>query len=811
MIPAMLDGMAFHLGVICGGPSCERGISLNSARSLLDHLQDDTLTIHPLYVDRELRFYRLSPAQLYSNTPSDFDFKLYETAEHLEGKSLEAVLKSMDLVFPAIHGPFGETGELQALLEDMNIPFVGSGSEACKKLFFKHCAADTLMRKGFGTLPAALLEAGNPDNAAVIQRFFHTHQPERAIIKPSAGGSSIGVHSINTPDEALQKANLLFNDGVDTRALLEPFVEGNEFTVLAFQNPQGSPYALIPTEIEVSYEDHGLFDYRRKYLPTANTRYHTPPRFSDETTTLIQREAEAIFTLFGMRDFGRIDGWCLPGGKLLFTDINPISGMEQNSFVFRQSSLVGLNHRQALLTIVESACRRYGINPPTLSEAASTPKRPVYVLFGGSTAERQVSLMSGTNIWLKLLKSTRYAPQPFFWAQNETIWPIPYSYALNHTAEEVMENCEQAAVVRPRVESMIPQVHLNGAGALPPYTPEPLPQPLTLDAFLIQAKTQAAFVFIGLHGGAGENGQLQAKLAAYNLPHNGPHAPAARLCMDKCATGLAIQQAAIPGLTSLPKKSYPLSALIAQAATLWPELTQALSSQTLILKPRHDGCSAGIVKLTNQADLNAYIKLAADKAPFIPPHTFPGQTQPIEMPPNTDTDYLFEPYIEPDAIQIKGHSLIQTAKEGWVEITVGVLEAAGEYHALSPSITIAEGAVLSLEEKFQGGTGVNLTPPPHDIISTESVARIRTLIEAAAKALGITNYARLDAFYNRKTQALILIEANTLPGLTPSTVIYHQALAEVPPLSPPIFLEHLIDSAWAEHTANAPAPFALTS
>ena len=801
----MLDDMAFHLGVICGGPSCERGISLNSARSLLDHLQDDTLTIHPLYVDRELRFYRLSSAQLYSNTPSDFDFKLYETAEHLEGKALEAVLKNIDLVFPAIHGSFGETGELQALLEKMNIPFVGSGSEACKKLFFKHCAAETLMRKGFGTLPAALLEAENFDNAAVIQRFFRTHQPKRAIIKPSAGGSSIGVHSINTPDEALQKANLLFNSGIDTRALLEPFVEGNEFTVLVFQNPKGSPYALIPTEIDVSYEEHGLFDYRRKYLPTTNTRYHTPPRFSNATTTLIQQEAEAIFTLFGMRDFGRIDGWSLPGGKLLFTDINPISGMEQNSFVFRQSSLVGLNHRQTLLTIIESACRRYGIKPPATSTVTSRNKRPVYVLFGGSTAERQVSLMSGTNIWLKLLKSTRYTPQPFFWAQNETIWPIPYSYALNHTAEEVMENCEQAAIIRPQLESMIHQVHLNAAGALPPYTSENLPQPLTLDAFLTQAQIEEAFVFIGLHGGAGENGQLQTKLAAYNLPYNGPNAPAASLCMDKYATGLAIQKAAIPGLTSLPKQSYPLSALIENAATLWPKLIQELASQTLILKPRHDGCSAGIIKLTNQTDLNAYIKLAAKKAPFIPPHTFFGQTQPIEMPPNTDTDYLFEPYIEPDTIQIKEHSIIQTIKQGWVEITVGVLEAAGEYHALFPSITIAEGAVLSLEEKFQGGTGINLTPPPHELITEESVIRIRTLIESAAKALGITNYARLDAFYNRKTQELVLIEANTLPGLTPSTVIYHQALAETPPLSPHSFLEHLIDSAWAEHTKITPS------
>ena len=72
----MLNGRPFKLAVICGGPSQERGISLNSARSVMDHLKSSSLAIIPLYVDRQKQFYLISPDQLYSNTPADFDFKL---------------------------------------------------------------------------------------------------------------------------------------------------------------------------------------------------------------------------------------------------------------------------------------------------------------------------------------------------------------------------------------------------------------------------------------------------------------------------------------------------------------------------------------------------------------------------------------------------------------------------------------------------------------------------------------------------------------------------------------------------------------
>ena len=103
------------------------------------------------------------------------------------------------------------------------------------------------------------------------------------------------------------------------------------------------------------------------------------------------------------------------------------------------------------------------------------------------------------------------------------------------------------------------------------------------------------------------------------------------------------------------------------------------------------------------------------------------------------------------------------------------------------------GSVLSLEEKFQGGTGINITPPPAPYVKASSVKSAKRRIEIAANALGISGYARIDAFMNVKNGEICVIEANTLPALTPSTVLFQQALNEKNKFYPRQFIEKLIE------------------
>lgn len=781
------------IGLICGGPWLERGISLNSARSVMDHLESEEIEIVPFYFDLKRRSYKLSKAQLYSNTPSDFDFKLEQIATSLTEEALVSLLKTTDIVFPVIHGPFGEDGEIQSFLEKHNIPFIGSGTETCKKAFDKFIANEFIKQHGFFTLPSVVLKIYHTDHKRVIEKFFKDHRIKRAVVKPASGGSSIGVFSVSNPREALEKTELLFSKRMDTRVVVEPFAQGVEFTMIILENRFGLPVALPPTEIETDYTKHQIFDFRKKYLPTRQVTWHCPPRFDNKMIEKIQAQAEQLFTLFRMRDFGRFDGWVLPDGNIWFCDFNPVSGMEQNSFLFQQASRIGMTHSNVLRHILKQACSRYGIECPENNKNFSERRTKVNILMGGSNSERQVSLMSGTNVWLKLRRSEKYEPRPYLLDTKNSVWRLPYHLCLNHTVEEIEENCKNYQVAKARLVEFEERVRLR-LGLLELKNGDEFfePQRLTLDQFFRESN----FVFLALHGGDGENGNMQKLLHERGVKFNGPDEKVSRLCIDKWATSNFIKDLQVNGINPIPGKVVKTKELLRlrdfEIRLFWRKIRKELSAKNLIVKPRADGCTTGVVHLYSSNDLRKYLELVVKETAFIPKQTFRGQLDIIEMPTEQPTDLLFEKFMETDILRVRAHKLKQYRRTGWVEITTGVVELNGKIKVFNPSITVVEGEVLTVEEKFQGGTGVNLTPPPESIMKPKALQRIKKLTEELATKIGIHGYSRIDAFANIHTGDLLIIEVNTLPGLTPSTVFYHQALAENSPIFPRELLETLI-------------------
>ena len=804
-----------RVGVICGGPSLERGISLNSARSLLDHLRADGIEIVPFYVDCFKSFYRVDPARLYSNTPSDFDFKLSETASALSEAELKKALASVDVAFPAIHGAFGEDGELQRMLEEWGVPFVGSPSVACANMFHKYRAISALKEAGFATVPLLLATAEDANIAEKIGRFFDAHSIDRAVVKPAAGGSSIGVRVVTSADDATAQVRELLAayDGDDV--VVEPFCQGREFSVVVLQNNEGEPVALAPSEISVDYGNNGFFDFRRKYLPTSGTRWPCPPDMEDAVVADIRAQAERIFTLFGMRDFVRLDGWLLDDGAVAFTDVNPVSGMEQNSFLFQQGARVGMTHRDVLAAVlrrfISEDMHESAKNEPTKNRK----RKEVRILFGGDTAERQVSLMSGTNVWLKLLRSKEYDPTPYFIDLENNVWRLPYAYTLSHTVEEIHENCRFAEVIETRMAGIRQDVRnrLRLPNAYFGAEADVSPRRMTQDTFLEEAAQKNAFVFLALHGGDGENGVWQKRLDDAGVGYNGSGAEASALCIDKYASGEKVTSMSVSGVVTVPKIPFYAKDLRGAGAArfneLFSEACKEFRTDSVIVKPRGDGCSAGVARLASADELRSYVEAVSEgKLSVLPAKTFRFQSGMLELP-NKDGGLLLEAFVETDAIHIEYNSLRYDRRRGYVELTVGVIENGGIYHALNPSITVAEDKILSLEEKFQGGTGVNLTPPPEDLISENTKRDIMRKVEVIARAFGVEGYARLDIFYHIDDKETALIEINTLPGLTPSTVIYHQALAENPPMLPTEFLETLIASGVARLTESKPAKAAV--
>ena len=788
-----------RVAVLCGGPSLERGISLNSARSVLDHLGSLGVTIVPIYFNEQKKPYKISIAQLYSNTPSDFDFKLANSRKELSEFRLINILKSVDIVFPCIHGSFGEDGEIQSFLEKHNIPFIGSSASACKKAFDKYKANEYIRSLGFYAPNSIVIKITDTKKDIIkkISAFWKSEKITRAIVKPASGGSSIGVFSVENRRDAVRAIESLFSKRIDTRVVVEHFAKGKEFTVIILQNRFNMPVAILPTEMEMDYEKHQFFDFRRKYLPTRQVTYHCPPRFSNEIIEKIQIEAEQLFSILGMRDFARFDGFLMPDGNIWFSDFNPISGMEQNSFLFQQASRIGFSHQDLFRFIVNNACLRRDI--PIQIENKFIAKKPksVALLFGGETAERQVSLMSGTNVWLKLRGSEIYKPHPYLLVGHNEVWELPYSYILNHTVEEIVENAKNAQKDLKRLFFLIEKVKIKLFLHKSDITEEFfIPQKYHLNKIL----KKYPFIFLALHGGIGEDGTLQKILEDKNLKFNGSESGASRLCMDKWETNEKIGQAEIRGVSVVRHvlfkiKDVPENLDDTLLEAHFGMLLERLDTKTIIGKPRGDGCSAGVVRLFNKEDLAAYITLIRNKAPVAPSNTFSNQLNSIDMPEGEVQDIIFESFLETDKLRVHGSKITHTYKSGYIEMTVGVVEDEGHMKALSPSITVAEMTILSVEEKFQGGTGVNITPPPHEIISNKNINKIKSLVEKVAECAGIRGYARIDIFAHIKTGNIIVIEINTLPGLTPSTVLYHQALAENPPVFPLQLLEKIIKNA----------------
>jgi len=499
-----------------------------------------------------------------------------------------------------------------------------------------------------------------------------------------------------------------------------------------------------------------------------------------------------------MRDFARIDGWLLSNGDLIFSDFNPISGMEQNSFIFQQTTRIGMTHHSALHYILRNACRRYRLNlPEMLDQDASEGRQAVHVLFGGKTAERQVSLMSGSNVWLKLRRSHQYIPSPYLLAADDSVWRLPYCYVLSHTVEEVHENCLQAEAVTRRIAYHAQSIRQRLNAPLHCSLEVGLPQRFSWDAFVEVSQAQQAFVFLALHGGEGENGYYQTRLAQAKLAYNGSGPAGSEICMDKYRTGEAINALRAPSLFSA--KKHVLN--IREPLPAWPVLVRELGAETLIVKPQYDGCSAGILRLANAEELTRYFTLVKAGEHYVAPGKFTYQAGLLEMSQGAEY-FLLEPFIVTDKLRVEHNVLHHEPSSGWLELTVGLLAQEGNYHVFNPSITVTESSVLSLEEKFQGGTGINITPPPASLITSAQCEFIKQKIAQAAQALNIDNYARIDLFFNREHDQIIVIEANSLPALTPSTVLYHQALAETPALTPVVLLERII--ALKQHKERLP-------
>ncbi len=567
-------------------------------------------------------------------------------------------------------------------------------------------------------------------------------------------------------------------DGEST-VLIEGFIEGKEFSCIVLEDEQGKAIALPPTEIRKGKE---LFDYRSKYLPGLSRKI-TPIDIPDEEIEAIRKECEKLFYELHFDVYARIDGFLSKDGKIFLNDPNTTSGMMPSSFFFHQAAEIGLNPSQFLTFIIRTSLAKRIIQSKgnivykklltNLDDAilkdknALGNKTRVAVILGGYSSERHISVESGRNVFEKLASSEKYTPFPVFLTGDATahqLYLIPINLLLKDNADDIKEKAEHFKIhpVIHKIMEECSEITHKYAAANHSLSPEKLSYEVL--------KQKSDEVFIALHGRPGEDGAIQEKLDAIGLPYNGSSKESSSITIDKYRTNEILKNNGflVAKHILVSKEEW------AKDKNKFTDILQNKIKYPFIAKPVDDGCSSAVKKIKTLAEFEAFCTLIfRTSEEFDPAAANTLHIKPKEEFPQKQVVLVEELISKKDAahfLEITGGMLTRYNKQGELE-----------YEVFEASEALADGEILSLEEKFLAGQGQNITPARYAKSAAERQKvsdQVKAALGGAAKVLGVTGYCRIDAFvriFKDCRAEIVFIEVNSLPGMTPATCIFHQA------------------------------------
>lgn len=347
-----------RVAVIFGGRSAEHQISVVSARSVVRALDPDRYEVLTIGIDRSGRWHQLdalpaaggalpavpddgAPSVALSREPGDAAI----VAE-------DGTRREIDVVFPVLHGPFGEDGAVQGMLELAGIPYVGAGVLASALGMDKAVQKVVFADAGLSVVPYAVVHEREweQDRRLVIERIEALELP--VFVKPAALGSSIGISKVKRVDElpgAIEEAL-----SYTRKAVVEASMEGaREIECGVLGNDD--PVASVPGEIVPGAE---FYDYRAKYLDTG-TRLEVPAALPDGVSEEIRTMAVAAFRAIDAAGMARVDFFFREPGEIVVNEINTIPGFTEVSMYPKLWEASGVSYPELVDRLVELALERH--------------------------------------------------------------------------------------------------------------------------------------------------------------------------------------------------------------------------------------------------------------------------------------------------------------------------------------------------------------------------------------------------------------------------------------------------------------------
>lgn len=339
-----------RIAVVMGGRTAEHEISLASGAMVCANLDRRRYLVKPVVISRDGRW--RAPRGYPAAAPRAAAGLRYGAA----GDAITRLVRDrVDCVFIAMHGPYGEDGTIQGLLEMLDIPYTGSDVCASALAMDKIKAKEIYRAHGIPTPAFCVIEARDWRTRRVeIVRGVGRRVGFPCFLKPARLGSSVGVRRCRSADEFARRASSSFRYG--DRLLAEKLVEGIELTCAVLDTPGGRPpIALPPTEIFP--RDRAYFDYSAKYTPGMSVEI-TPARIGAAMTARVQRLALRAHAALGCSGMSRTD-MIVRGRTPAVLETNTIPGMTRTSLLPQAARAAGLDFPRLLDRVIAVAIERH--------------------------------------------------------------------------------------------------------------------------------------------------------------------------------------------------------------------------------------------------------------------------------------------------------------------------------------------------------------------------------------------------------------------------------------------------------------------
>ena len=281
------------------------------------------------------------------------------------GDAVES-LGHIDAVLPVLHGPYGEDGTIQGLLEMMNVPYVGCGVLASAACMDKHYTKVLLNAAGIATAPGVTLDARSfdasdgfaSDAAAIMAEVEAAGLRYPLFVKPSRAGSSFGVTKVEREGDAAELAAAVFEASHhDWRVLIEQGIDAREIECAVLcAKPGDEPKASWPGEIVLDRREDGgdqFYDFDSKYMDSSASHVEVPANLPEETLQRVRETAIKAFKAVDGMGLSRVDSFVTADGAIMINEINTMPGFTPISMYPKAWEATGLSYTDLITTLIE--------------------------------------------------------------------------------------------------------------------------------------------------------------------------------------------------------------------------------------------------------------------------------------------------------------------------------------------------------------------------------------------------------------------------------------------------------------------------